>query len=255
MQLMLVAVLCIFSLNTLANEWSNESELSLLQTGGNTELETYNLKTQSTLKQEKRSYSLGGHYTLGSSEVEDPDDSTKTVRETTARNWDVNGKYEQVLSKKTNAFVAVKYEGDEFAGISQRENYDLGAKYKFTEKKEYNSFFELGYRFTVERTLERNEDDEDRFEDNKGRAYYELNRIVRAGFSYKFWVEYIYNFTRTEDYLINFEPSIAFSLNETFSVKLAYKGMYDNDPAAAANGQDRLETFDWIYTTALLAKF
>jgi bisphosphoglycerate-independent phosphoglycerate mutase (AlkP superfamily) len=230
--------------------WSNESELSVVQTGGNTSLETYNLKTQISLKSDKRIYSAGGHYTLGAGEVEDQNDSTQKIKQETARNWDAHVKYEQVLSRKINGLFAVMYEGDEFSGYKQRENYDLGAKYKIHQEDEFTSFVELGLRLTTERTLVRNTDDKDVFNDNKGRVFYEFKKDSKTGLSYKFWTEYIKNFTRSDDYLINFEPSIAFTLSNTFSIKMAYKGMYDNEPAADGN-----EYMDWQYTTALLAKF
>jgi len=231
-------------------KWSNESELSIVQAGGNTSLETYNLKTESSLKKTKRVYSLGGHYTLGNGEVVDQTDSTKKVKEETARNWDAHARYEQILSETFDGFFGVMYEGNEFSGFKQRENYDLGGKYKLHTGDDFNSFFELGFRYTTERALVRDVNNEDTFNDYKGRLYYELNHAVHSGLSYKFWTEYVKNFTRSEDYLINFEPSMAFTINSSFSLKLAYKGMYDNQPATVGN-----KYLDWAYTTSLLAKF
>lgn len=229
-------------------KWSNQSEASIIQTGGNTNLETYNLKTDVSRKKGKRIYSAGGHYTLGVSKTED--DNGDEIRTETARNWDARLKYEQELSIKGNGYAGVQYEGDTFSGFEQRDNYDIGGKYKMHEGDDFNTFFELGYRYTIERTTTRNEDDEDEFHDHKGRVFWELNHKVREGLSYRFWTEYIYNFTRTEDYLINFEPSMAFTLTSIFSIKLAYKGMYDNDPAIDGN-----KYLDWTYTTSLIAVF
>lgn len=246
--LILLVAITSFAANA---QWKNESALAVLITGGNTQLETYNLKTESTLKKEKRSYSFGGHYTLGTqAEREEDDNNEFQDEEVSARNWDVHARYTQDLSKKTSAFVQIMIEGDEFAGYNQRDNYDLGGKYKFVESDKLNSFVTLAYRYTIERTVDEDEDGADKFSDNKAVTYYEINKVVREGFSYKFWIEYVYNFTRTEDFLINFEPSLAFALNETFSVKIAYKGMYDNEPAV-----EGYEQMDWQYTTALLANF
>ena len=50
---------------------SNESEFALLQTGGNSVVETYNAKTMTTLEVGKSSYILSGHYTLSKSEKVD----------------------------------------------------------------------------------------------------------------------------------------------------------------------------------------
>lgn len=248
----LIVLICMLPIIAFSQDskWSNETELSTVQTGGNTNLQTYNLNTESELKKTKRVYGFGGHYTLGTGEVEDPNDATKTVTEETARNWDVHAKYEQVLSKKFNGFVKAMYEGNEFAGIKQRENADLGAKYKIHEGDDFQSSVELGYRHTTERTTARNDEGKDVFDDQKGRLYYELKHIVKEGLSYKFWTEYIYNFTRPEDYLINFEPSVSFAINNTFSFKTSYRGMYDNDPAVGVE-----EYLDWTYTNSIIAKF
>ena len=247
----LLLLLCIIPTISIAQEskWANESEISIIQTGGNTNLETYNFNSDISLKKAKRTYSAGGHYTLGTSKTTDSTTGTETKIET-ARNWDGHAKYQQVLSKKVSGFFAIQYEGDEFSGYKQRENYDVGAKYNLHEADDYNSFFEFGYRYTTERTTTRNTDNEDVFNDNKGRLYYEVNHKVKSGLSYKFWTEYIKNFTRSEDYLINFEPSMAFTLSEVFSVKIAYKGMYDNEPAVEGN-----KYLDWTYTTSLIAVF
>lgn len=231
-------------------QWKNESALTIIKTGGNTELETYSAKTESTLKKEKRSYSFGGHYTLGTKGVDNNDDGEFDGKEDTARNWDAHARYTQDLTVKTAAFIGIIFQGDEFAGYEQRENYEIGGKYKFVESEELNSFATLAYRYTIEKLGEDDPNGEDTLRDNKGVAYYEINKEIREGFSYKFWIEYVYNFTRTPDYLINFEPSIAFAINDTFSLQLAYKGMYDNAPAT-----DDLEKMDFQYTTALLANF
>lgn len=248
----LILLICMLPALVLAqnSKWSTETELSTVQTGGNTELQTYNLNTESELKTEKRVYSFGGHYTLGTGQVEDPNDSTKTVTEETARNWDVHAKYEQVLSKKFNGFIKTMYEGNEFAGIKQRENADLGAKYKIHEMDDFQSSIGLGYRQTIEKTTVRNDDGDDVFNDQKGRFFYQLNHKIKEGLSYKFWTEYIYNFTRPEDYLINFEPSVSFAINNTFSFKTSYRGMYDNDPAVGVE-----DYLDWTYTNSIIAKF
>lgn len=244
--LILLVAVCSLSVNA---EWKNQSELAMIRTGGNTELETYNLKTESTLKKEKRSYSFGGHYTLGTNGIKN-DEGDFDGKEDSARNWDVHARYTQELTKKTAAFFQIMFEGDEFAGYDERQNYDLGMKYKFTESEKLNSFASLAYRYTIETAVEEDAEGENEYTDSKAVAYYEINKLVREGFSYKFWMEYVYNFTRTEDFLINFEPSLSLAMNETFSLKIAYKGMYDNEPAVEGN-----EQMDWQYTTALLANF
>lgn len=245
LKLLVIAIL-VMPLQAMS-KFSNESELSLLQTGGNTNLETYNISTKSTKKFEKRVLSLSGHYTFGTSEVEN-NGQTQTVE--SARNWDAKLTYEQVLTKRVNGVVAIQYEGDEFSGFKQRENTDIGGKYKLIETDKMNSFFEAGFRYSVEKTTTRNEDNKDIFYYNKGRFYYEISHKLQSNLQYKFWLEYLPNFSESEDYLINFEPSLSVTLSDTFSLKMAYKGKYDNEPNV-----DGYEYMDWTYTTSLIANF
>lgn len=251
MQKIFVLFLVLISINSHA-DIANETEISLLQSGGNSVVETYNSKTEFTLKKDKRSYSFGGHYTLSSSEK--TNDSGDTEKVESARNWDAHIRYEQELSEHFNGFSALQYQGDEFAGYKQRENVDLGGKYIMKKTDHINSFLELGLRYTVEKSTKRDEDNEDEFNYTKGRLYYEFSNKVSNALFYKFWVEYIPNFTESEDYLLSAEPSLSFVLSETFSLKTGYKGIYDNQPALNDTGEKN-KYLDYIFTTSLIAKF
>lgn len=216
-------------------QFTNESELSMVKTGGNSEVQTTNTKTTNLYKWDKSQVKAGGHYTYG--------ESNNGV---SARNWDVNGKFERELSAHVSYFVGEVLEGNNFTGIKTRYNSDAGAKYYYIKTDLKNLFSELGYRYTIE----------DRFApaentyDNKGRLYNELNHKVSETVQYKLWLEYVPNFTESKDYLINGEASLTSILNSTFSLKVAYLGMYDNQPAQAG-----FKNFDYVTTTALVAKF
>lgn len=250
MKSIILMTLFTMSFSTFAStKFSNESEVSLIQTGGNSSVETYNAKTLSKWAKEKRTYSFGGHYTLGTAEQTDETtgDSQKVE---SARNWDVMGKYEQILSGKLSGYFSVQYEGDKFSGINQRENLDLGAKYTITNTDKTQSFAELGARYTIEKRTEEDEEGEDTFNFTKARIYYEIAHKKSESLSYKFWFEYLPNFTESEDYIITYEPSIAYVLTSTFSLKTAYRAVYDNVPNV-----EGFENTDYTFTTSLLAKF
>jgi putative salt-induced outer membrane protein YdiY len=97
---------------------------------------------------------------------------------------------------------------------------------------------------------------EDRYEplenayDHKARLYNEYDEKYSETLQYKFWLKYVPNFTDGKDYLINGEASITSILNSTFSLKVAYKGMYDNSPAKSG-----FKNYDYLTTTSLVAKF
>lgn len=234
------------------SEFKNESEVSLIQTGGNSSVETYNAKTHFSLKKKKRSYSFGGHYTYGSTEQVNTNGEKENI--ISARNWDAHTRYEQELNKDLSGFTGLQFEGDEFSGYNQRENIDIGAKHIFLKTDKALFFAELGARYTVERKTTRDKDNEDVFNYSKGRLFLEYSKKTSETFSYKFWAEYLPNFTENDDYLINFEPSIAYILSSTFSLKTAYKGIYDNAPSIDDAGE-RKEYLDFTFTTSIIAKF
>jgi putative salt-induced outer membrane protein len=86
--------------------------------------------------------------------------------------------------------------------------------------------------------------------DNKARLYNEFNHKFSETVQYKFWLEYVPNFTQSKDYLVNAEASLTSILTSMFSLKVAYKGMYDNLPAVSG-----YKNYDYATTTSLVAKF
>jgi putative salt-induced outer membrane protein len=214
---------------------SNETELAVLQSGGNAEVQTTNAKTTNLYKWQKYSSTFGGHYTYG----ENADDVS-------VRNWDLIGRMEREISKKFAIVMGEIIEGNKFIGIKARYNSDLGLKYYYSKNDRRNFFSELSYRYVVE---DRYDPLENTY-DHKARLYSEYDEKYSETLQYKFWLEYVPNFSDGHDYLINGEASITSILNSTFSLKVAYKGMYDNSPAFAG-----FKNYDHLTTTSLVAKF
>lgn len=227
---------------------SSTNELAIVSTGGNSRIETYNAKTETTYKQGRRTYGFGGHYTLGlSDQAEDNQEDAELVEN--ARNWDAALNYEQELTRKVGAYIGVQYEGDRFSGYKQRENYDIGGKYTFVDTDKETFYLEAGYRYTEELRTEEADNGQDVFYFNKVNLTTELLR-KRKNYTYGVWLQYLPNFTDSEDYQINIEPSLTVIINDLFSLKVSYRGNYDNQPNVTGN-----ERLDWKYTTALVAKY
>lgn len=226
--------------------FDNKSELSIVNRGGNSQVETYNAKTENTYTGEQRTYFLGGHYTLGLQGNEDGD----LVE--SARNWDVRGQADQKISGKLSALVAAQIEGDEFAGFSQRDNYDIGLKYSFVNTDDYRWFLEAAYRYTQEQRTAGSTDGSEILYFNKASITTEFRKKPnkKDNYTYAFWLQYLPNFTESDDYQINFEPSFSVMINEIFSMKLAYRANYYNLPRVE-NGA----YLDYQYTTSLVAEF
>lgn len=114
MKSILATCLCLISVSSFS-QFNHESEVGVVVSGGNTEMEVYNGKVTNQYKKDANTFSLGGHYTYGTSfGVEN------------SRNWDVNAKVKHDLTKKTGIFLGSILEADEFAGVQSRINMDLG---------------------------------------------------------------------------------------------------------------------------------
>ena len=214
---------------------THESELSVIAAGGNTDLQTINSATKNKYEFEGRSTVLfGGHYTYGENEGA-----------LSARNWDMNGKYEFSISDRFSAITGETIEGNRFQDVKVRYNSDLGGKYFLMKEDNQDFFMELSYRYTVE----------DRYSSEnvyqqKARTYAEWNKKQSSTLQWKLWVEYLPNFTAGSDWMVTGEASMTAILTSMFSLKIAYKGLYDNLPAAP-----ELKNYDYITTTSLVAKF
>ena len=215
-------------------QYSNESEVSSVVTGGNSKVETYLVKTLNKYVSGKNTHQLSGHYTYG-----------EARNEVSAREWTANYKFDHVWSDHFGYYLGEVIEGYRFQGIKARYNSDAGLKYYFKKSELRNFFAEVGYRYTIE----------DRYYsetgyENKGRVFIEWNDKPNQNFSYRLWAEYIPNFTDTSDYLFIHEASVTSILTSMFSLKLAWKGIYDDKPIIAGN-----KNYDFTYTTSIVARF
>lgn len=209
------------------------SEAASIITGGNTDLKTYLVKTDNVWKWTNNALTLKGDYTYGES---------NEVR--SAERWSIGLRYDRYLNDRLSVYLGEVVEANRFAGFRRRFNTDLGAKYILINTDKTKSFAEAGARYTIEQIR-----DQDDFNDWKGRAYYEISRKFSEAITGRFWAEYIPNFSRSEDYLLNFEPSIAVTMSSNLSLKFAFLFNYDNAPALG-NGKQ-----DYGYTTGIIANF
>lgn len=228
----LMAALFIFAPSALA-ELSNQSEISIVATGGNTDLQVYNGKTTTKYTLDKNNFELGGRITKGQSAGVD-----------NASNWDLTARYGRSFSDRFGVFYATKYENDRFAGIHYRFNNDLGSSFVITKTKKTNAKAEAGYRYRIEKSVIGDE-----LNQSQGRVYAEVERKNTETFSTKLWVEYLPNFTEGSDWQVNTEASMSFAMYSNLKIKMGYLYKYDNLPVVG------LTTFDSQYTTTLIATF
>lgn len=216
--------------------FSHESTLSLLNSGGNSDLQTYNFDTENIWRFRVHKINLSGHYTYGKSQGVE-----------SARNWSGGLRYDYFFTPQFSGLIGEQIEGDKFQGVDVRYNTDLGVSYLFFENKNSGLKGEVGYRYTYEKSIIE-EDGSENYQ--KGRTYLEYRYTFAPHLSARLWVEYLPNFSESSDYTIRFSPSLRVVLSSLFSLSLSYQGNYDNEPAVAGR-----KKYDYQYTTGLIAKF
>lgn len=212
--------------------WTNESEVAVIVTSGNTETESYSAK-------QKTGYTFDQNVVVGSGSYL----RQRSAGVETAKNWDANLRYERILSDKWSVFLQVGAESNPYSDIIQRDNQDLGGKY-FFDKRENNEFFgEFGARAskTYSSTGVVNE--------THGRLYIEYNHPFSETVQARLWTEYIHNFSKQMANRVSAEPSLYVALNRIFSMKLAY--LVKKDQAAVPPTKE----IDATTTVSLVAKF
>lgn len=222
-------------------KFDSESEAGAVIVSGNAETESYSLKSKNTYTVDKDTATAFGRYLR-----------TRSSGTESARNWEAGLRYERSLVEQFSGFIGHKAESDPYAGYVQRDSSDLGGKYYFIKSDAFNVLSELGYRYqtTLSSTGEKSYD-------NLARLYFEINKVLTETTSFKYWAEYLPNFTRNEAYLANTEASLSVMLSQNLSLKLSYLVQYQNlkpintTVTPAVEG----ERIDTTYTTAIVAKF
>lgn len=236
-KLLLVGSLLLGTLS-FAAEFTHESELGVVITGGNTNTEVISARTLNTYKINAGNIlSAGGRFTEG---------YTKGVG-ITAKAWDAYIRYDRVLNEAWTLFVQQNIESDKFSGYAQRYNSDVGTRWTIVKTSHWYTFLEFGYRYTIENNVDSSIKQK---KSNKLRLFYEIGGKINERVSGRFWAEYLPNIDESEDWILTFEPSLAISLSNIFSLKLSFRGIYQNEVKTVGN-----KKFDYIYTTGILAKF
>lgn len=226
-------LLFLLSTTAIAGEWKSEDEAGVIISTGNS-------RTQSLSAKEKTTY----EWSLNTLDSKASYLESKNEGKLSALRWDAGLRYERSLGDRWRIFLGQSVESDTFAGYRQRHASDLGARRWFVKiEKEWEWFSELGYRYQIE-----NRTDNSHLHSNIVRIYSEVSHQWSATSSSKYWIEYLPNFSHSQDWLLNSELSSSFAITSIFALKLAYLVKYNNHPVNAKNT-------DSTYTTALVAKF
>jgi putative salt-induced outer membrane protein len=231
-----ISSLALFACQLFAQDgspWTNESELSVVSIGGNSQSESYSAKQKTSYKFNSNIFTGFGRYlqtTSGSTE--------------TGKQWEASLRFEKEFSEKWSAFVQQGAESNFYAGYVQRENTDLGGKYYFIKEDAEKLFMESGLRYI------KDFDGTYSAYSNSGRIYFEYSKKFNESVFGKFWTEYLSNLKDSDAYQLNWEPSLSVMMNQVFSLKAAYLVKFHNKEISPADKRQ-----DTTFTTSIVAKF
>lgn len=214
--------------------FSNESELGVLWSTGNSNSRSYNAKQLDLYAWSENLVTFNARYL-----------STRAGALESSRYWLLALRYERHLSERTASFLGQTLESNIFAGFFQRYSSDIGLKYYLIREASSQWSGEAGYRYSVENLTTGKQTIS-----NYLRFFTEAERTLTGTTTGKFSIEYLPNLTRSEDYLLNVETSLGVMMNKTLSLRTTYLVKFDHLPA-----ENVKEKTDTVFTTALVAKF
>ncbi len=220
------ALLCICCVDGFAGEkkWKNEAELSYVQTGGNTDVTTLSFKNLLNYQFNERlksAWKMGAIY--GRSEGERTAESYMTELRTDYK-----------LKEKRYLYGMAGFLTDEFAGFDSRYYGGLGAGYHSLDGPNHFLSSELGLNYSLEEYID---DTDQRF--TEGRAFVSYEYAIGDHSRFSQGLEYLYDFTESENYRINSDTAMKVQINTIVSLKVGYEVHFDNAPTPETlNGTD-----------------
>ncbi len=222
-------------------KWGNETELSYVDTSGNTEVTTISAKNLLTYKFSDK---LNTEWEAGAlyAESDNEKDSERYYTEL---------KSNYLFTEKFYTSLIAGWEKDKFAGIDAKYYIGPALGYKFLIGPKHFFLIEAGVDYVQE---EYTDDTDDDF--SRGRVFTEYEYAFTEKNKFSQSVEYLSNFDDSEDYNVISETSLISALSDSLSLKITYQIKYDNvPPPDPDNVPDTLEDKDTTLTVTLVINF
>ncbi|MBE0605069.1 MAG: DUF481 domain-containing protein [Deltaproteobacteria bacterium] len=215
--------------------WSDQAELSLVNTTGNTETTSMagkNTLSYRFLPRATGTWRIGGLYSSDGGA-------------TTAEKYDTELRLDYMHTERVYTFAMAGWNKDRFAGIDQRYYGGAGVGYKLLVGPKHFLLGEAGLNYTQENYTDNTSSG---FLTGRlfGKYEYAITKKNRLSQS----VEYLYDFSDSSHFKVNTETAVIAALTDTFSLKAAYVVRHDHKPVPAD-----LEKTDTGLTVALVANF
>ncbi len=206
-------------------KWTDDGELSLVKTGGNSDVSTFSAKNRVKYKFSEK---IEGTWKVAAL-------NSKSAGVRSAENYMSELRGDYLLSERIFAGLAVGWLKDKFSGIDARYYGGPVAGYKALIGPKHFLKAEAGLDYVKEEYTNNTESDFLR-----GRAFGEYDYHFTKVNKFLQSVEYLYDFDNGDNYNVNATTALVTVLSGNFSFKTSYVVKYDNEPTPA--GLDRTDT-------------
>lgn len=215
LSLMVIFLMIVTAVFAEDKKWGNETELSYVDTSGNTEVTILSAKNLLTYKFSDK---LNTDWEAGALYAES-DDVKNSERYYTEL------KLNYLFTEKFYTSLIAGWEEDEFAGIDAKYYIGPALGYKFLIGPKHFFLAEAGVDYVKEEYTDDTDDDFAR-----GRVFTEYEYAFTEKNKFSQSVEYLSNVDDSEDYDVISETSLISSLSDSLSLKITYEIKYDNVP-------------------------
>jgi putative salt-induced outer membrane protein len=231
----ILILLLLISYSLYAGEFNTHTELSYTDTSGNSETQTFSLKSDISAKMDENLTLKGKVNILYVSDHRSNEIANKKYIEL---------EYNHKLSDRLFSFVKSNYTNDKFSGYNYQLNVGPGLGYRVIKSRKHNVNFSLSLQYS-----------EDSPEQNEIETY----SSTEAGIKYIWKIESKLTFKQDGSYQTSNEErdnyftkavsSVEYQLNDNLSLGTSYSVNYQNVAPAGA------EKFDRIFLTSLIIDY
>ena len=216
-------------------KWSDEAELSYVETNGNTEIKTLSAKN---LLKYKFTEVLLGEWKVGALYGE-------TDGEKVAESYFSDLRLDYLFTKRFYSFAMAGWSRDRFIGIDERYYIGPGVGYKFLIGPKHFFLSEFSLNYVHE---DYTNDTEEDYMMGRAFAKYEYAFNKKNRFSQS--VEFLYDFEDGDNYNAISETALISALSDNLSLKTSYVVRYDNEPVP-----ETLKETDSVLSVTLVVNF
>lgn len=189
------------------------TELSYVQTGGNTDTRAFALKSQVDKQVELDKYVAKANAIYSKSDGEE-----------TANKYRLEGRWERTLDERSFAFVSGDYTQDKFSGYDYRSNVGPGLGYKVLNLEDHALDALGSAQYSSAKATETGETED--YVSAKLAGDYRWK--ISGNSTFRQYADYQSSLDDSDNYFITSETSLAVKMNGNLSLGVSYKIEYQN---------------------------